>query len=51
MEYEKYIDNVVHDVHNGDNEDTDSVGDPTITSRSDEAASTQQHQPEAAIVH
>ena len=46
VEYE-YIDNVVHDVHNSDSENTGSVGDSVTASSPDEAASTQQHQPEA----
>lgn len=47
VEYEEYIDNVVHDVHNNDSEDTSSVGDYTTASLPDEAASTQQRQPKA----
>ena len=51
VEYEEYIDNVVHHVHNGNSEDTSSVGDPATASSLDEAASAQPHQFEAATVH
>ena len=39
VEYEEYIDNVVHDVYNGDSEDTSGVGDPATASPPDETAS------------
>ena len=39
VEYKEYIDNVVHDVHNGESEDMSSVGDPATASPPDEAAS------------
>ena len=45
VEYEEYINNVVHDVHNGNSEDTTRVGDSATAFPLDEVASAQQHQP------